>query len=337
MASHSGEEPCVSFGRPGKKPVRVRPDARTGSRASWRLPKGIGSGYFRTDYLPSGLSLTVSQCRSDAAFHARLRDTTGHYTLVFSLTGRSVNKNAFFRQGFEMGAGVNCLYWFPDPEMVREVPKGESLGAVVLTVPLDRLSRTGLIDTGPCPGRTGRAGRKDLFCFHKSLNSPAMGRVLEQILHCGFQGRVRRLFLEGKVLELVALKLDMVSGTPGPPEGMTDQDMHGVLAARDLLLKDLRNPPSIHDLSRAAGMSHPRLGKHFKSVFGCTPFEMLRQKRLAWSRELIAANDMSLTEIAYEAGYANSSHFSKAFLAYYGIQPGRYRKEKAGNPFYSLP
>lgn len=336
MAHFSGDTPCVAFGRPGEKPARAHPEDRNGHRVSWCLPKQIGSGYFKTEHLPSGLSLTVSRCRPDTNLYARLRHNPGDFTLVFSLTGRSVNKNTFFKQGFEMTAGVNCLYWFPDPEMVREAPKGESLGAVVLTLPLDRLSRTGLIGTKD-RRETGLPGREAPFCFHKSVNSPAMGRVLEQVLQCGFRGRARQFFLESKVLELVALKLDMISGTPGPSKGMSDRDMHGVLAARDLLLKDLRHPPSIHDLARAAGMSHPRLGKRFKSVFGCSPFELLRQKRLEWSRELVAGNDMSLTEIAYEAGFANSSHFSKAFLAYYGIQPSRYRKEKTGNPFYSLP
>ena len=220
--------------------------------------------------------------------------------------------------------------------MVREAAKGQSLGTIVVTFPLDRLSPNGLIDTAPSPG-TGKSEPDVPFWFHKNVNSPAMGRVLEQVLWCRFRGRVRRFFMESKALELVALKLDMISGTPIPSPGMSEQDMQGVLAARDMLLKDLGHPPSIHDLARTAGMSHPRLGKQFKSVFGCSPFEMLREKRLEWSKDLVGENDMNLTEIAHDTGFADSSHFSKAFLARYGIRPSRYRKEKAGDPFYSLP
>ena len=340
MTDNSEENFRICLGIPGEKLSPVRPSGIDGSRRTWRLPAGIGSGYFKTQHLPSGISLTVSHVQPDTGLHARLVDDTECFTMVFSLTGRAVNKNDFFKKGFELSAGSNCLYRFPDPELVREARGGQSLGAVVITIPPEWLSNTGFFDSsvfGQRNGETGGSHGKDSFCFEKGISTPTMARVLEQIIDCRFQGPVRTFFLEAKALELVALKLDMISGTPLPVKGMTNRDMHGVLAARDLLLKDLRDPPSIRELARASGMSHPRLGKHFKSVFGCSPFEMLRMKRLEWSRELVAGNDMTLTEIAYETGYANSSHFSKAFLTHYGVQPSRYRKNKAGNPFYSMP
>lgn len=335
-----GYEPCVALGALGETLVPVFPVKQDGRSIIWRLPPRVGTGYFQTECLPCGLTLTRSRCLFENGFHARLRDVTDDFTLVFGLRGRSLNRNSFFKQGFELEAGSNYLYWFPDPDLAREAPKGERLDAVVITIPLDRLAGAGLIESG-CP-EMGEwmlepPSRRAQHCFQKNVNSPAMAKVLEEILHCRLTGRARRFFLEGKALELVALKLDMISGTPVPAEGMGERHMQGVLAARDLLLKDLKNPPGIHDLARVAGMSHPRLGKFFKSVFGCSPFEMLRRKRLEWSLELVERSDMSLTEIAYEAGYANSSHFSKAFLDHYGIPPSQYRKRKAGSPFYSLP
>lgn len=340
MAEYSGYDNCVALAEPGGTLASVLPADQAGSGITWHLPAEMGFGHFKTECLPYGLALTVSRCKLDTGLFARLRDSTGDLTLVFSLTGRSLNKNSFFKQGFELEAGFNCLYWFPDPEIVREAPKGECLDAVVLTIPRERLVRSGLIEPGPhslWEALQYPPGSEEAFCFEKNVNSPAMGQALTQILQCRYQGQARHFFLEAKALELFALKLDMLSEAPGQLEGMSEQRMQDILAARDLLLKDLQNPPSIHDLARTAGMSHPRLSKYFKTVFGCSPFELLRQKRLEWSLELVAGNEMSLTEIAYTAGYANSSHFSKAFLEHYGIQPSRYRKEKAGDPFYSLP
>ncbi len=320
---------------------RVLPVGRSGGNMSWDLPARVGTGTFVTEYLPSGLTLTVSRCKLRNGLYARLQGTTDDIMLVFGLSGQSVNKNTFFKQGFKIEAGNNYFYWFPDSELIREAPKDEQLDAVVLTIPMERFVSPG--QTGNCTERfcqkelPGLHGRKEEFYFQKNINSLSMGRVLQQILHCSFLGQVRHFFLEAKALELIALKLDMISGTPATPEGMNEERMQGVLAARDMLLQDINNPPSIHELARVAGMSHPRLGKYFRFVFGCTPFELLRRKRLQWALELIEANELSLTEIAYAAGYSNSSHFSKAFRDYYGIRPGQYRKRKIGNPFYSLP
>lgn len=312
-----------------------------GDNMTWSLPTRFGTGTFMTECLSPGFTLTVSQCTLQHGLHARLQAPTDEVLLVFGLSGQSTNKNTFFKQGFEIEAGKNYLYWFPDPELVREAPKNQQMDAVVLTIPKERLTNykmlennTELLCTRELPGI---CSRNEEFCFQQNNNSLPISKVLDQILHCPFSGQARHFFLEAKALELIALKLDMIAGKPAIPNGMNEMQMHGVLAAKELLLKDIQNPPSIQELAKVAGMSHPRLSKYFKSVFECTPFELLRQKRLQWARELVGTNELSLTEIAYAVGYANASHFSKAFSDYYGMPPRQYRKRKTANPFYSLP
>lgn len=334
-------EPSVMLGEAEGNLERVLPVGRSDNNITWDLPSRIGTGAFATACLPSGLTLTVSRCKFPNGFYAQLREIADDIILVFGLNGRSVNRNVFYKQGFEIEAGSNYLYWFPDSELIREAPKDEQLDTVALTIPRDKFTRYGRMgNSGERSCREkfpGSYGTKEDFCFQKNINSLSMVRVLEQIVHCPFSGQARHFFLEAKSFELIALKLDMISGTPATPEGMSEVQMQGVLAARDLLLKDIQNPPSVHKLAKAAGMSHPLLSKYFRIVFGCTPFELLRRERLQWARELVGTNELSLTEIAYAAGYSNASHFSKAFLDYYGIQPRQYRKKKIGNPFYSLP
>ena len=339
------EEVCrdssVMLGEAEGSVERVLPVGRSGCNIIWNLPSQIGTGPLTTECLPSGLTLTSSRCKLHNKLYAQLQGVTDEILLVFGLNGRSINKNIFFKQGFEIEAGSNYLYWFPDAKLIREAPKDEQLDTIVLTIPRERFVSSGLFKNSSerfCQeGLSGPCGCKEEFLFQKDINSLSMGRVLEQIIHCPFLGQARHFFLEGKILELLALKLDMISGTPATPEGVNEVQMEGVLAARDLLLKNIQNPPSVHELASVAGMSHPGLSKYFRLVFGCTPFELLRRKRLQWARELVGTNELSLTEIAYAAGYSNASHFSKAFLGYYGVQPREYRKRKIGNPFYSIP
>lgn len=330
----------VAVGRPKEKPRQIAPTEVTGDRMVWRLPPQVGSGLFTTHCMPSGLTMTLSRCTLQNGLHARLRPGTDDCTLAFTIRGHAVNRNSFFKRGFEVEPGSNCLCWFSDPELTRDIPREEHLESLVLTFPMDILHDSSLVEAGAeafLDGLLDKRAKAVEYCLEKNVNSPAIVMILEQIIHCPYQGRTRRFYLEAKALELLALKLEAVSGMLGTADGVSDQKLHGVLAARDALLKDLRAPPSIHDLTRIAGMSHPVLGKYFKAVFGCSPFQFLRMKRLEWSLELVRGNEMSLTEIAHATGFASSSHFSKAFLERYGIQPSQYRKEKAGNPFYSIP
>jgi AraC-like DNA-binding protein len=280
----------------------------------WYLPRDLGSGQFITQFMEGDLTLTVSDIRLNHTFKAHLNGPDEKVHLVFSLKGRSMNTNRFFKHGFEMRPGVNILYWSPDRRLLRQAAKGEALKAVVVSFPKNRLGRL-----GNKPDVIHKEG-----ALFQHPNSPAMNMVLHQILSCRYSGRVRQLFLESKALELMALKWSSIEPVQAP--NMPPEQARGVEKVRALLLENIQDPPSIHRLARIAGMSHPVLNRCFKRVTGCSVFEFLRQQRLELSREMVTGSTMSMTEIAHAAGYASSSHFSRAFMACYGLQPSRYRK-----------
>jgi AraC-like DNA-binding protein len=56
---------------------------------------------------------------------------------------------------------------------------------------------------------------------------------------------------------------------------------------------------------------------------------LLRQ-RVEAAKRLMAARDLSLSEIAISAGFANQSHFTKVFSVQVGISPAAWRREAVG-------
>jgi AraC-like DNA-binding protein len=73
-------------------------------------------------------------------------------------------------------------------------------------------------------------------------------------------------------------------------------------------------------------MSHTRLNRGFRKVFGCTAFEYLRRERLSYARMLIEEKPADLTWVAFESGFCSSSYFAASFLKAYGIRPSEYRR-----------
>ncbi|MGY4257150.1 AraC-like DNA-binding protein [Bradyrhizobium sp. USDA 4516] len=45
------------------------------------------------------------------------------------------------------------------------------------------------------------------------------------------------------------------------------------------------------------------------------------------AKQLMAARDLSLSEIAISAGFANQSHFTRVFSAVVGVSPTAWRRE----------
>jgi len=73
--------------------------------------------------------------------------------------------------------------------------------------------------------------------------------------------------------------------------------------------------------------SYHKLNFLFKSIHGMTISEYIRNKRIERSREMIADNAKSISQIAYEIGYSSISNYILAFKKIYQITPGKYKKQ----------
>ena len=83
------------------------------------------------------------------------------------------------------------------------------------------------------------------------------------------------------------------------------------------------------ELAELANMSASAYLRKFKALMGCSPAQYQMNCRIDRARELLQGADMSLTQIAYECGFYDSSHFVRTFAQKTGILPLKFRKEGA--------
>tara|TARA_R100001129_G_scaffold181546_4_gene161006 strand:+ start:9393 stop:10349 length:957 start_codon:yes stop_codon:yes gene_type:complete len=143
----------------------------------------------------------------------------------------------------------------------------------------------------------------------------------------GLNGPLRTLFMEGTILQLLAAQAagrprNRISGELSKPE------RDSVRAARDLLLADMRNPPSLGELASAVGLTEKRLNAGFRKIFGATAFEVLRNHRLAHARIALSTESTPMKVIAYRVGYNHVTNFINAYTARYGDPPGRHTRHE---------
>jgi AraC family transcriptional regulator, transcriptional activator of the genes for pyochelin and ferripyochelin receptors len=149
-------------------------------------------------------------------------------------------------------------------------------------------------------------------------------------LHCPYQGLIRRIYLESKVLELIALRLEQID--EDEPRNSTrllnNKRRDRLYHAKEILLKNLDNPPSVLNLAQQVGLNHHQLKQGFHDVFGTTVFGYLHDYRMEKARQLLCETNMQVTAIACTVGYANPGHFAAAFKRKFGITPSTYRTGK---------
>ena len=88
---------------------------------------------------------------------------------------------------------------------------------------------------------------------------------------------------------------------------------------------------SVRDMAAYVGIDRTHLYRLFKANVGTSPQQYLNEYRLKKAAEMMARQQYSLGAIALSVGFYDISHFSKAFAACYGIQPGAYREQLLKN------
>ena len=83
---------------------------------------------------------------------------------------------------------------------------------------------------------------------------------------------------------------------------------------------------SVEDLAARMGLSRVQLYRKVKALTGNTPVDLLRKARLSRAKELLTASELTVSEVAYQVGFASPSYFTKCYKDEYGIVPGEDRR-----------
>ena len=156
-----------------------------------------------------------------------------------------------------------------------------------------------------------------------------MRHLMGDLLRPTYSGAMRRLYQQSKAMELLVHQFDMLGGYNASGE-LGGRELARIREARERLVCDLRDPPSLDELAAAVGLSPKRLNAGFRSVFGTTVFDLLRDARLDLARELLDQElAVPLKVLAWQVGYTQPTNFITAFRRRFGVSPGAYRRKNS--------
>ena len=89
----------------------------------------------------------------------------------------------------------------------------------------------------------------------------------------------------------------------------------------------LETPISLGDLAVVAGLSRFHFSRAFRSAVGETPLAYVARRRLERAKTLLRRADLSLAEVAKQAGFTSPGYFSTSFKRSTGLQPSAYRQQ----------
>lgn len=100
-------------------------------------------------------------------------------------------------------------------------------------------------------------------------------------------------------------------------------------AVPEIMEANFRYNLSLEEYAKLCHRSLSSFKREFQAHFKESPGKWLLQKRLEHASSLLRNSQMSVTEIAFESGFEDVSHFSRVFKERFGTSPVVYRQEAA--------
>ncbi|PVC66090.1 AraC family transcriptional regulator [Priestia megaterium] len=83
---------------------------------------------------------------------------------------------------------------------------------------------------------------------------------------------------------------------------------------------------TLDELTRLSNLSSSHFINSFKQTLGVTPHQYLLKIRIERAKEKLQSSSLPLSEIAYELGFTDQSHFSKHFKKITGMSPLKWKQ-----------
>ncbi|OIQ64705.1 melibiose operon regulatory protein [mine drainage metagenome] len=189
--------------------------------------------------------------------------------------------------------GDECLSFFLDPELVETIGDRTEIWQVGAAPPLPELMVLGEL------AQAAACGRSD-------IGLDEVGQLLASRL------------------------VEVVSGRSREPAPAKARDRRRAVEAALWIDANSHREINLERAAGEAGISPFHFLRLFASVLGVTPHQYLVRSRLRHAARLLADDDLPITDVAYEVGFADLSNFVRTFHRAAGVSPRRFREASRG-------
>lgn len=202
---------------------------------------------------------------------------------------------------------------------------GQKFGGLELRVSFDLLEQLipGFLAKAEMPGRPELVIGQAAGWMVRLSRTFTLGATARTLRAAAADGK-RSLMLEGFSLCLLDEVLEAFNSSKETTLWrQAGRYETSIREAAMVLDKSLAEPWTIKMLAERVGISEKRLKDGFQKYYQKGPYGFLQKLRMDKAKSLLARPNASVTDVALQVGYSNSSHFAKLFKREFGITPSK--------------
>jgi AraC-like DNA-binding protein len=293
-----------------------------------KIPKTLGEGYVRKVGFGDDFRLTIHRyiLKEDLIIKRNPAIKSNNVRTIFFYNNWKALELKYNNEEnipFSQKNDSSILLSSNDLRTEIRFPAGSNIQYVVVGITANRLRSVLSIEKPNGTIKTITAENAS-FLFFESLD-PEMQLLLKNIVSVDMNNSLNNFYVQIKVQELMYLlfsKLSLRENTTF--KSINSNDAEKLLVIRNEILSDLSTPPVLSELATLASMSETKLKQLFKQTFGDTIYNYYQKARMEEAAFLLKQAKHSVSEVGYELGFSNLSHFSRLFEKQYGITPKKF-------------
>ncbi|KQS30831.1 AraC family transcriptional regulator [Dyadobacter sp. Leaf189] len=161
--------------------------------------------------------------------------------------------------------------------------------------------------------------------FFEEMVFPALQTIIDQLVSETVDDNFALFFRRVKTEELICrLLMALEKRNENQLYALNGKDIQTIYRIKEQMLEHLEVPPVISELASSAQMSPTKLKRLFRQMFGNSIFSYYQAFRINEAARLLKTEKLSVSEVGYQLGFANLSHFSRVFEKHIGVKPKKF-------------
>jgi len=287
------------------------------------IPKQYGKGYASVHIINEHLAMMINnfELNREITFPSRNNDFPSKLILfrfqnIIQATDKTVPKRQINAtpsvQIITLGMNTNIMI----PGNIRKLEiyiaiDAQYLNSLVQNRQQNRILQAILENTQPL-----------LF---EQIVYPSLQAVVNEIISESVDDSFQLFFYKVKAEELICrLLIELVKRDETNVYSLNMNDIQAIYKVKEWMLEHLDKHATIEELAELANMSQSKLKRLFKQIFGNSIFSYFQNYRMQEATRMLKEEKLSVSEVGYQLGFSNLSHFSRIFEEHIGLKPKKY-------------
>lgn len=279
------------------------------------FPLEIGTDYMEKIYIQDGFLFSKTNYNIEKPIFLEAKQEERKFVITISLKGNTTYINSGDKKIIPFKEGFTTISLFENTQGFREF-KDKQINQIRLILSESFLRRNfqkSLVEKY-------FFNKQNLQLIDFRLTSIQSQFLLNDILNCTLVGELANIYKQGKIFELLSLEISKLQKNEDDIF-LDDYDRSAILKAKEILLNNLQNPPSIVTLAKMVHLSEVKLKRGFKQIYKTSPYQLLVSHKMNLAKNMLERGEYNINEIALQVGYKFANNFTNAFYKEFKIRP----------------